>query len=63
MTNIQLNVCSKRNISLGSVKNISEHPIRKLYDYGIKITVNTDNLLLFNSTIPDQYMDLMENNL
>jgi len=61
--NIRLNICPQSNISLGSVKNISEHPIRKLYDYGIKITVNTDDLLLFNSTITDQFMDLLEHNI
>ena len=61
--NIQLNVCPQSNISLGAVKNISEHPIRKLYDHGIKITVNTDDLLLFNATITDQFIDLIEHDI
>ncbi len=61
--NIQLNICTQSNISLGSVKNISEHPIRKLYDHGIKITINTDDLLLFDYTITDQYLELIENNI
>lgn len=61
--NIQLNICPQSNISLGSVNNISEHPIRKLYDHGIKITINTDDLLLFNTTITDQYLELIENNI
>jgi adenosine deaminase len=61
--NIQLNICTQSNISLGSVKNISEHPIRKLYDHGIKITINTDDLLLFNATITDQFIDLIENSM
>lgn len=61
--NIQLNVCPQSNISLGSVKNISEHPIRKLFDHGIKITVNTDDLLLFNATITDQFIDLIEHDI
>ncbi len=61
--NIRLNICPQSNISLGSVKNIIEHPIRKLYDHGIKISVNTDDFLLFDSSITDQYIDLLENNI
>ena len=57
---IQLNICPQSNISLGSVRSINEHPIRKLYDYGIKITINTDDLLIFDATISDQYISLME---
>ena len=61
--NIQLNICPQSNISLGTVKNISEHPIRKLYDHGIKITVNTDDLILFDATVSDQLIDLYENDI
>lgn len=61
--NIQLNICPRSNIALGSVKNISEHPIRKLYDHGVKITINTDDFLLFNATITDQYLDLLEHRI
>jgi len=61
--NIQLNICPQSNLSLGAVKNISKHPIRKLYDYGIKITINTDDCLLFNTTLTDQYVDLLEHEI
>lgn len=57
---IQLNICPQSNISLGAVQSISEHPIRKLFDYGIKVTVNTDDQLLFNASLTDQYADLIE---
>lgn len=57
---IQLNICPQSNISLGAVRHISEHPIRKLYDHGIKVTINTDDQLLFNATLTDQYVDLIE---
>lgn len=58
--NIQLNICPQSNICLGAVQQISEHPIRKLYDHGIKLTINTDDHLLFNATLTDQYVDLIE---
>jgi len=61
--NIQLNICPQSNLSLGAVNNIMEHPIRKLYDHGIKITINTDDLLLFNETITSQYMNLLNHDI
>lgn len=60
---IQLNICPQSNIALKSVNNIMEHPIRKLYDYGIRITINTDDFLLFNSTLTDQYMNLLNHDI
>lgn len=60
---IRLNICPQSNISLGSVKNISAHPIRKLFDHGIKLTINTDDFLLFDATITDQYMELIDNKI
>jgi adenosine deaminase len=60
---IRLNVCPTSNISLGSVENIMEHPIRKLFDHGIKITINTDDLLLFGATLTDQFVELADNNI
>ncbi|MDX1326496.1 MAG: hypothetical protein R3299_02245 [Arenibacter sp.] len=57
---IRLNICPQSNISLGIVKNLHSHPIRKLYDAGINITINTDDLLLFNATLTDQYVSLLE---
>ena len=57
---IQLNICPQSNKILGAVKSISEHPIRRLYDHGIKITINTDDQLIFNASLTDQYIDLIE---
>ncbi|MFT5983400.1 MAG: adenosine deaminase [Ulvibacter sp.] len=61
--NIRLNICPQSNLSLGSVKNIGEHPIRKLFDKGIKVTVNTDDLILFNATVTDELHTLLEHKI
>lgn len=58
--NIRLNICPHSNVALRAVSSLEEHPIRKLYDEGVNITINTDDLLLFNSTISDQYLALIE---
>lgn len=57
---LRLNVCLSSNIALGAIKNIEEHPIRILYDYGIPLTINTDDLILFDATITDEFTKLMD---
>lgn len=60
---IRLNVCPQSNIALGAVASLNEHPIRKLYDSGILLTINTDDYLLFNATLTQQYKDLIEHQI
>ncbi|MDW8055640.1 MAG: adenosine deaminase [Elusimicrobiota bacterium] len=40
---IALEICLTSNIQTQVVDNINLHPARKYYDYGIKITLNTDD--------------------
>ena len=58
--NIRLNICPQSNISLGAVPDLQNHPIRILYDYGIDITINTDDCLLFGASITDQLLQLVD---
>ena len=57
--NIRLNICPHSNVALGASKNLTDHSIRTLFDRGINITVNTDDLLLFDATLTDQFVDLL----
>ncbi|MDC8003710.1 hypothetical protein POV27_06585 [Aureisphaera galaxeae] len=56
---IRLNICPHSNVALGATKSLKEHPMRTLFDHGINITVNTDDLLLFDATLTDQFVDLL----
>lgn len=56
-----LNICPTSNIMLQRVENYSSHPIRKLYDAGVHITINTDDLTIFNATVSDEYLNLYNN--
>ncbi|MFD1062879.1 hypothetical protein ACFQ1Q_06440 [Winogradskyella litorisediminis] len=58
--NIRLNVCPSSNLLLGAVKDIRQHPLRKLYDNGIKLTINTDDLILFDASVTDEFVKLYE---
>lgn len=60
---IQLNVCPTSNIMLGVVESYSAHPIRKLYDHGIPVTINTDDMLVFNQSVSQEYLNLFKSGL
>ena len=57
---IQLNVCPSSNVMLGYTKDHKDHPIRSLYENGVKVTVNTDDLLIFDSSIENEYLLLYQ---
>ena len=42
-SNVALEVCLTSNVQTQVVKDIKYHPVKKFYDYGIKITINTDD--------------------
>lgn len=60
---IQLNVCPTSNIMLRVVESYTVHPIRKLFDYGIPVTINTDDMLVFNQSVSQEYLNLFRSGL
>jgi adenosine deaminase len=61
--NIQLNVCPTSNIVLNVVDRYANHPIRKLFDYSVPVTINTDDLLIFNQSVSQEYLNLFQSGL
>lgn len=59
--NIVFNVCPSSNVCLGYAKNMKSHPIRKMVDNGLNITLSTDDLLFFDSDINEEYNKLFVN--
>ena len=55
---IIFNVCPTSNVVLGYVKDIKSHPIKKMFEYGLNVTIGTDDLLFFDSNINDEYLKL-----
>jgi adenosine deaminase len=37
------------------VRTLDEHPVRKLYEAGVPITLNTDDPALFRTTISNEF--------
>ena len=60
---IKLNVCPTSNVMLQNCDSYATHPIRLLYDYGIPVTINTDDLLIFNSSLSEEYLHLYNSGL
>ncbi|SHH21674.1 amidohydrolase family protein [Thermosipho atlanticus] len=58
--NIQLNICPTSNYMLNRVDSIKKHPIRKLFDSGIKVTVNTDDVIVFQNGVSEEFLLLYE---
>ena len=55
---IQLNVCPSSNVMLGYAENFEAHPIKVLVENGVAVTINTDDLLIFDSSIENEYLML-----
>ena len=55
---VRLNVCPTSNVMLGVVAELSEHPIRRLYDHGVTVTVNSDDITVFGQSVSDEYLNL-----
>jgi adenosine deaminase len=57
---IVLEVCPGSNIALGVYKNWRDHPIAKLRERGVKVTVSTDDPPFFHTTMRDEFTKLAE---
>ena len=52
---IPLAVCPTSNLRLGVVRSLDEHPLRRLWDAGAVVSVNTDDPGFFGSDLLTEY--------
>ncbi len=52
---IPLEICISSNICTGVVPSLREHPIRRLYDAGVPIILNSDDPPMFQTTLNGEY--------
>lgn len=57
---IRLNITPTSNILLGRVADMSMHPIGILYRSGVDVTINSDDVLIFDSDVSKEYLRLYE---
>jgi aminodeoxyfutalosine deaminase len=53
--NISLEICITSNLRTGAVASLEEHPVKKLFDAGVPILLNTDDPALFECTLQSEY--------
>ncbi len=58
--NIPLEMCLSSNVQTAAIESYEAHPIKKYLEQGLKVTVNTDNLTVSNTTLGDEYEKLIE---
>jgi adenosine deaminase len=55
---IPLEMCIISNVRTGVIRSVAEHPVRDYFDRGLVITVNSDDPVMFNTTLTDEYLAL-----
>ncbi len=57
---IPLEVCPTSNLCLGVASSLAEHPLLKLLEAGLYVTINSDDPPMFNTTLTDEYLKVVE---
>lgn len=52
---VTLEICPSSNIQCKTQPSYAEHPAKKLFDEGIRVTISTDNSTLAATTLEDEY--------
>ena len=52
---VAFDICPLSNVGLNVVPSMSEHPIRRLMEAGVRCTVSTDDPLCFANSITEEY--------
>ncbi|MCS6857004.1 MAG: adenosine deaminase family protein, partial [Sandaracinaceae bacterium] len=48
---IALECCPSSNVQTGAVRDLASHPLKLYHDLGIRVTINTDNRLITDTTV------------
>lgn len=60
---IPLNICPSSNLALGVIGDIKRHPIRRLFEEGVVVTVNSDDFSIFGKSAGEELIDLYTDGL
>ena len=52
---IPLEVCITSNVATRAVTALTEHPVRRLFDAGVPLVLNTDDPAMFRTTLSGEY--------
>jgi len=52
---IPVEICLTSNLRTGCCTNLHDHPVRRYFDHGLMITLNSDDPAMFGSTLNQEY--------
>jgi aminodeoxyfutalosine deaminase len=55
-TQVPVEICITSNVLTGCCAKVEEHPIRRLFDAGVPVTLNTDDPDMFHTTLAQEYV-------
>jgi len=55
---IPLEVCPTSNLRTGVIAHWDQHPVRRLIDAGVMVTINTDDPAMFDATLAGEFENL-----
>lgn len=58
---IPIEICVTSNLRTGCCPALAQHPVRRYFDEGLMLTINTDDPAMFRTTLVDEY-ELIQNN-
>ena len=59
-TGVVLELCPLSNLATGVIGRIEDHPVRRYWERGLDITVNTDDPGMFHNSLAGEYAVLMD---
>ena len=55
-----LELCPTSNLNTNIFEQLSDYPLRKLMDAGVKVTINTDNMTVSGTTLEKEFQKLID---
>lgn len=52
---VMLDVCPTSNVRTGASPSLAQHPLRRLYEAGVRISINSDDPTFFQTTLIDEF--------
>lgn len=53
---IPIECCPSSNVQTRAVSEMKAHPLKFYFDYGLRVTINTDNRLITDTTVTNEYL-------
>jgi len=60
VSHVPLELCPTSNVQTGIIASLAAHPVRRYFERGLTLSVNTDDPQMFGTRLTDEYRILAE---